>query len=35
MLLVSGRYRLDTIDFNNLQDIELEEFEQQAGEEVK
>jgi hypothetical protein len=32
MLLVSGRYRLDTINFNNLQYIELEEFEQQAGE---
>jgi hypothetical protein len=35
LLLVSGRYHLDAVDFNNLQDLEVEEFEQQAGEEGK
>jgi hypothetical protein len=32
MLLISDHYHLDVVDFNNLQDLELEEFEQQAGE---
>jgi hypothetical protein len=32
VLLIFGRYRLDAIDFNNLQDLEPEEFEQQVGE---
>jgi hypothetical protein len=35
VLLVSGCYRLDVVDFNNLQDLEPEEFEQQAREEGK
>jgi hypothetical protein len=35
VLLVSDRYHLDAIDFDNLQDLELEDFEQQAGEQGK
>ena len=35
VLLVSGRYRLDAVDFDNFQDLELEDFEQQAGEQGK
>jgi hypothetical protein len=35
MLLVFDHYRLDVVDFNNLQDLEPEEFVQQAGEEGK
>jgi hypothetical protein len=35
VLLVSGRYRLDIIDFDNLQDLEPEDFEQQEGEQGK
>jgi hypothetical protein len=35
VLLVFGYYRLDAIDFNNLQDLESEDFEQQAGEKGK
>jgi hypothetical protein len=33
MLLVFDHYRLDVVDFNNPQDLEPEEFDQQAGEE--
>jgi hypothetical protein len=35
VLLVFDRYRLDIADFNNLQDLEPEDFEQQAGEQGK
>jgi hypothetical protein len=35
VLFVSGLYRLHVVDFNNFQDLELEEFEQQAVEEGK
>jgi hypothetical protein len=35
VLLIFGRYRLDAIDFNNLQDLKPEEFEQQVGEDGK
>jgi hypothetical protein len=35
VLLVSGHYRLNVVDFNKLQDPEQEEFEQQVGEEGK
>jgi hypothetical protein len=32
VLIVSGCYRLDAVDFDNLQYLEPEDFEQQAGE---
>jgi hypothetical protein len=35
VFLVSGRYRLDIVDFDNLQDLEPEDFEQQEGEQGK
>ena len=35
VLLVSGRYRLDAVDLDNLQDLEPKDFEQQAGEQGK
>jgi hypothetical protein len=35
LLLVSGHCRLDIVDFNNLQDLKPEDFEQQAGEQGK
>jgi hypothetical protein len=35
VLFVSGLYHLHVVDFNNFQDLELEEFEQQAVEEGK
>jgi hypothetical protein len=35
MNLFEYHYRLDIVDFNNLQDLELEDFEQQAGEQGK
>jgi hypothetical protein len=35
MLLVFYHYHLDVVDFNNPQDLEPEEFDQQAGEEGK
>jgi hypothetical protein len=34
-LLIAGRYCLDVADFNDLQDLELEDFEKQAGKQVK
>jgi hypothetical protein len=34
-LLVSHHYRLDAVDFNDLQDLELEDFEKQVGEQGK
>jgi hypothetical protein len=36
VLLVSGRYYLDVVNFGNLQDLQEEDFEQQlAGNEGK
>jgi hypothetical protein len=35
VLLVFGRYHLDAVDFDNLQDLEEQDFEQQAGEQGK
>jgi hypothetical protein len=35
VLLIFGRYHLNTADFNNLQDLEPEVFEKQVGEEGK
>jgi hypothetical protein len=33
--LVFGRCRLDAVDFDNLKDLEEQDFEQQAGEQSK
>jgi hypothetical protein len=32
LLFVFDCYHLDVVDFNNFQDLELEDFEEQAGE---
>jgi hypothetical protein len=34
-LLVSGRYYLDVVNFGNHQDLQEEDFEQQAGNQGK
>jgi hypothetical protein len=34
-LLVSSHYQLDAVNFNDLQDLEPEDFEQREGEQGK